>query len=368
MKNINRIIFAAGGTGGHIYPAIAVADELKKINSSVEIKFIGAKGRIEEKIIPQNGYKLETIEVAGFKRSLSLKNIASVFKVFSALSRSKKILKEFSPELVYGTGGFVSGPVLKAAQSLNITNVIEEGNFYPGVTVKLVSPKADKVILNFEGTKKFLKRLDNTTVMSYPVRENMKKYPKAEASEIFGFDPGKKTLLAFGGSQGAHSINSALLKCFKNLTGSGIQIIWQTGNVDFDSVNSQTANNKNVKVLKYIDNIDQAYSACDLVLCRSGISTIMELASFGIPPVFVPYPLASENHQEKNARAVVEKNAGEIILDKDLNEKLEGTVLNLIFDDNRLLYIRNNISKIADKKAATKIAQMLVEMVNTGKN
>lgn len=365
---INRIIFAAGGTGGHIYPAIAIADELVKLNSKIEIKFIGAKGRIEEKIIPANGYKLETIEISGFRRSLNLKNISAAFKIFKALKESKKILKDFAPELVYGTGGFVSGPVLKAAQSFGLPNVIEEGNYYPGVTVKLVSPKADKVILNFEGTKKFLKRADNTVVMSYPVRENMKQYNRAEASGKFGLDENKKILFVFGGSQGARSLNSAMLKCFNNITGSGVQIIWQTGESDFEMVNSAVSSDQNVKVLKYIDKIDYAYSCCDLVVCRSGISTIMELADFGLPAIFVPYPLASENHQEKNARAVTEKNGAEIILDKNLNQKLETTVLNLINDDNRLNYMRNNISKMADKKAASKIAAMLIEMVSKSRN
>ena len=365
---INRIIFAAGGTGGHIYPAIAIADELVKLNSNIEIKFIGAKGRIEEKIIPANGYKLETIEITGFKRSINLKNISAAFKIFKALKESKKILKDFAPELVYGTGGFVSGPVLKAAQSFGLPNVIEEGNFYPGVTVKLVSPKADKVILNFEGTKKFLKRTDNTVVMSYPVRENMKLHDRAEAAKNFGLDESKKILFVFGGSQGARSINSALLKCCKNITSSGTQIIWQTGESDFEMVSSAVSSNNSVKALKYIDKIDYAYSCCDLVVCRSGISTIMELAGFGLPAIFVPYPQASENHQEKNARAVKEKNAADIILDKDLNQKLETMVLNIINDDNRLNYMRNNISKMADKKAASKIAAMLVEMVTKSSN
>ncbi|MEO8513207.1 MAG: undecaprenyldiphospho-muramoylpentapeptide beta-N-acetylglucosaminyltransferase [Ignavibacteria bacterium] len=365
---INRIIFAAGGTGGHIYPAIAIADELRKMNENIKIKFIGAKGRIEEKIVPANGYELETIEVAGFKRSINLKNVTAACKIFKALRDSKKILKDFSPELVYGTGGFVSGPVLRSAQSLGITNVIEEGNFYPGVTVKLVSSKADKVILNFEGTKKFLKRSDNVSVMSYPVRQNLKKYEKNEAGKYFGLDGGKKLLFVFGGSQGARSINSALLKCFKNITGSGVQVIWQTGDSDYDTVNSAVSSNKNVKVLKYIDKIDYAYSACDLVVCRSGISTIMELASFGTAAIFVPYPEASENHQEKNARAVADKNAAEIIVDKDLNQKLESTVLRLINDENKLAYMRGNFSHMADTEAASKIANMLVEMLNKSKN
>ena len=365
---INRIIFAAGGTGGHIYPAIAIADELKKMNSDIKIKFIGAKGRIEEKIVPANGYELETIEITGIKRSLNLKTVTAAFKVFKALRDSKKILKDFSPELVYGTGGFVSGPVLRSAQSLGILNVIEEGNFYPGVTVKLVSAKADKVILNFEGTKKFLKRSDNISVMSYPVRQNLKKYEKADACSYFTLDADKKTLFVFGGSQGAHSINSALLKCFKNLTGSGLQIIWQTGESDYVSVNSAVSSNRNVKVLKYIDKIDYAYSASELVVCRSGISTIMELASFGEAAIFVPYPQASENHQEKNARAVTDKNAAEIITDKELNQKLETTVLRLINDENKLSYMRSNISQMADTEAASKIAHMLVGLLDKSKN
>ncbi len=368
MDKIDRIVFAAGGTGGHIYPAIAIADELLKLNSNIEIRFIGAKGRIEEKIIPMNGYKLETIEITGFKRSFNFKNIISAIKIFKALKDSKKILKEFAPQIVYGTGGFVSGPVLKAAQKLKILNVIEEGNYYPGVTVKLISPKADKVILNFEGTKKYLKRTDNTEFMSYPVRENMKKYPKADAVLEFGFNSDKKILFVFGGSQGAKSINNALLKCFKNLINSGIQIIWQTGEEDFEKIISATSGNIGLKVFKYINKIDMAYSACDLVLCRSGISTIMELALFGIAAVFVPYPFASENHQEKNAAAVAEKNGAALLPDKYLNEKLESSILNLINDENKLSLMRANISKMADKKAASKIAKMLIELVNSRKN
>lgn len=368
MKTIDRIVFAAGGTGGHIYPAIAVADELRKLNKDIEIRFIGAKGRIEEKIVPNSGYKLQTIEASGFKRSLSLKNLATGYKILRALSETKKILKNFAPDLVYGTGGFVSGPVLRSAQSLGITNVIEEGNFYPGVTVKMIAPKADKVILNFEGTKKFLKRQDNVQVMSYPVRESMIKHPAAEARKYFGLNESAKTLLIFGGSQGARSINMAFLKCFKNITGSGIQVIWQTGEPDYEKVKADVSSNRNVKVLKYIDSIEYAYSASDLVLCRSGISTIMELASFGLAAVFVPFPLASENHQEKNAKAIVDKHAAEMITDKELDQKLESTLLRLLGDENKLNYMKNNITQFADPKAASKIANMLVELVNNSKN
>ena len=365
---INRIVFAAGGTGGHIYPAIAVADELKKMNRNIEIKFIGAKGRIEEKIVPQNGYELETIDITGFKRSMSFKNILTGFKIIKALNTAKKILKDFNPEIVFGTGGFVSGPVLKAAHRQGIPNVIQEGNYYPGVTVKLISSTASRVILNFEGTKKFLKRQDNVEVISYPVRENLKKYSKSEAAKYFGLNPDKKILFVFGGSQGANSINTALLKCFSNIAGSGVQIIWQTGDSAFEKISDTVSTSENVKVLKYIDNIDYAYSASDLIVCRAGVSTIMELASFGLAAVLVPYPQASENHQEKNARELVEKDAAEVIIDKDLNQKLENTILRLINDDNKLNYMRANIKQFADTKAASKIAQLLVNMAEKSKN
>ncbi|MFI5211963.1 MAG: undecaprenyldiphospho-muramoylpentapeptide beta-N-acetylglucosaminyltransferase [Ignavibacteria bacterium] len=360
---INKILFAAGGTGGHIYPAIAIADELRKMNQNIDIRFIGAKGRIEEKIVPQNGYKLETIDISGFKRSLSIKNVSAAYKVLKSIRRSKEILNEFKPEIVYGTGGYVSGPVLRTAAKMGIPTVIEEGNYYPGVTVKLVSKYATRVILNFEGTKKYLKRQDNIEIMSYPVRENLKRYGKSESAIYFGLDPNKNILFVFGGSQGANSINNSLKKCFKNITSSGIQIIWQTGDKDFESICKIVNSNKNVKVLKYIDNIDYAYSASDLVLCRSGISTIMELASFGSAAVFVPFPGAAENHQQKNADALAEKNAAEIIPDRELDIKLEPIVTGLLSNKEKLNSFKKNIAQFSNKKAASKIANMLSELI-----
>lgn len=368
QRMIKRIIFAAGGTGGHIYPAIAVADELKKINPEIEILFIGAKGRIEEKIVPNCGYKLRTIDIKGFKRSLSLQNINVTLKLLKALRESKKILKEFKPQVVFGTGGFVSGPVLRSANSMEILTVIEEGNSYPGISVKWLSAKADKVILNFEETKKYLKRKDNIEIMSYPVRENLKKISRDEAIKYFGLDSNKKTLFVFGGSQGAASINKALLNSIESLTKNNIQIIWQTGDTDFEAINSAVKNNYSVKVLKYIDNIAYAYSAADLVVCRAGISTVMELAGFGIAAVFVPYPKSSENHQEKNAMTLVEKNAAEIINDSELDEKFENKVTGLMIDDARREELKNNIKQFADNNAAAKIADMLTILVNTSKN
>jgi UDP-N-acetylglucosamine--N-acetylmuramyl-(pentapeptide) pyrophosphoryl-undecaprenol N-acetylglucosamine transferase len=369
---LKRIMFAAGGTGGHIYPAIAVADELKKLDNKIEIKFVGAKGRIEENIVPANGYELLTIDLRGFYRSLSPKNVGVTLKFLRAVRKSNIYLKEFRPEIVFGTGGFVSGPVLWSASKLRIPTVIQEGNSYPGITVKWLSPKADKVILNFEETKKYLKRQDNIVMMPYPVRANLVKYSKDEALKYFGLSQGegrdRKTIFVFGGSQGAGSINKALLKCFRDLLSNNIQIIWQTGENFYDKIQDEVKLYKNVKVLKYVESIDYAYSAADLIICRSGISTVMELASFGCAAVFVPFSLASENHQEKNANSLADKGAAEMILDKELDQKLQTVILKLINDDKKLDEMKKNILKFADKEAAGKMALLLIEMVNSSKN
>ncbi len=368
MNKISRIVIAAGGTGGHLFPAVAVADELKKMNADTDIRFIGAAGRIEENVIPKRGYKLKTIEIAGFKRSLSPKNLGSFLKLKKAIKESKKYLEEQNPEIVFGTGGYVSGPALWASSGMGIPSVIQEGNYYPGITVKLLAKKMDKVIINFEGTKKFLKRQDNIEFMSYPVRENLKKYSREEACSFFKLDSKKKVLFVLGGSQGAHSINKVLAESIHQLFKQDIQLIWQTGERDYGNTVNMINGLSGIKVFKFIDDVDYAYSAADLVLCRSGISTVMELAFFGAASLFVPYPFASENHQEKNAAAIVEKNAAEMLLDKDIESDLTDKILNLIHNDVRLSEMRTNILKLADRKAATKIAELLIEIAAKHKN
>lgn len=363
---LNRIVFAAGGTGGHIYPAIAIADELKKINEKTEILFIGAKGRIEEKIVPAAGYNLKTVEVRGFYRSINPKNINVVLKFLEAARTSKKYLREFKPEIVFGTGGFVSGPVLWSAAKLGLNTVIQEGNSYPGITVKWLSSKVNKVILNFEETKKHLKRKDNVVMMSYPVRSNLKRYSKSEARKYFGLEADKKTLLVFGGSQGARSINEAMVNSYMKFIENDIQVIWQTGDNIENTGKAELY--KGVKMLKYLDKIDYAYSAADLIVCRSGISTVMELAEFGCAVIFVPFEHASENHQEKNARTLVNKGAAGIILDRELNEKFAITVIDTINDKVLLDRMKQNIKQFADKNAANEIAEYLVEMVKHSGN
>jgi UDP-N-acetylglucosamine--N-acetylmuramyl-(pentapeptide) pyrophosphoryl-undecaprenol N-acetylglucosamine transferase len=358
---INRIIFAAGGTGGHIFPAVAVADEIRKMNSNAEILFIGAAGKLEEKIIPQCGYKLETIDIQGFTRSISPKNIDVIYKLISSVRKSKNIIKAFKPEIVFGTGGFVSGPTLWASSRMKIPTVVQEGNSYPGATVRILSKRVTKVIINFEETKKYLRRKDNAVLMPYPVRRNLRRQDKKEALRAFGLDENKKTIFAFGGSQGAHAINNELMNILHDLNKKDIQVIWQTGIRDYDNISLLSKNNWDVKVFRFLDNMDTAYSASDLVICRAGISSVMELAYFGMASILVPFPYASENHQQKNAVTLVNKNAAEMILDSQIGS-LKDRIIGLLNDNSRLQQMRNNISKIADGDAAYKIAVILNEL------
>jgi UDP-N-acetylglucosamine--N-acetylmuramyl-(pentapeptide) pyrophosphoryl-undecaprenol N-acetylglucosamine transferase len=356
---IERILIAAGGTGGHIYPAVAVADELRKINEDVKILFVGAKGKMEEKIIPSCGYRLITIEISGFERKLNLKNLFNTGKLVKALKISKKIIKDFNPQVVFGTGGYVSGPVLWAASKLGIPTAVHEGNFYPGATVRLLASKVDKLILNFEETKKYFKKDNNILLMNCPVRKNLNRLSKREAAAAFGLDHNKKILFVVGGSLGAGSINEAVSGFAGMLCEREIQLIWQTGQNDYNLYSEKFLGNNSIKILKYIDNMDAAYSACNLIVCRAGISTIMEVAAFGCAAIFVPYPKAAENHQEKNARAMVKAGAAEMILDNDLKRDLMNFILRLMDNDQITARLKEKVKSFADPDAAYKLAELL---------
>ncbi len=365
---MTKAVFAAGGTGGHIFPAIAVADELRTMVRDIHIVFAGAKGKIEEQIVPKNGYMLKTFEISGFKRSISLKNIAVLSKFTKALKEAKEYLNEFRPGIVYGTGGYVSGPVLTASVRLGIPTVIQEGNFYPGLTVKWLARKVNRVLLNFEESKRFFGRQDNLEVMHYPVRARLKRYAKAEALRFFGLKESKKTLFAFGGSQGASSINKALLGSAEKIERSNMQLIWQTGASDFETIKEKIKGFENIKLFEFIDNIEYAYSAADLVVCRAGVSTLMELASFGAAVLFVPFALASDNHQEKNAKALVDAGAAEILLDQHVEAELFNHINRLLNDKNKLVKMGGNIRRFADSSAASRIAGLLIKISQEKKN
>lgn len=360
-----RFVMTGGGTGGHIFPAIAIADELRRQFEDAEILFIGAKGKMEEKVVPDNNYAIRLIEVTGFSRKNVFKNFKFVKNFFSSMRECKKILAEFRPDAVIGTGGYVSGPVVYSAVKMKIPAIIQEGNSYPGKVTKTMSGKADKVIINFEETLNFLKRKDNVVRISYPVRSKLKQVDKNTAKRFIGFDNENKTLFVFGGSQGAAGINNAVIKILNTLREKNINLIWQTGKSNFEQIKNEIKdNNKNIKLFGFISEMDMAYSAADLVVCRAGISSIMEICLLGKASVLIPYPYAAENHQEKNAVSLVKMNAAVMIKESEQEEKLSRTIIGLMSDGNKLAELGGNASRLYDRDAPEKIVTEIIKTIN----
>ncbi|HEX2788455.1 MAG TPA: undecaprenyldiphospho-muramoylpentapeptide beta-N-acetylglucosaminyltransferase [Ignavibacteria bacterium] len=356
-----KIIISGGGTGGHIYPAIAIADALKKNYEEVEILFIGAKGRLEERLVPEYNYNFKIIDIAGFDRKRLHKNLGLPVKLLRSVTNSMKIIKGFNADIVIGTGGFVCFPVVYAAQRLKMPNVIQEGNSFAGKTVKMLSKRADKVIVNFDDTRKYLKRNDNVIRISHPIRSSMHRIDKVEAKAKLGLD-NNKTIFIFGGSQGAAGINDAIAEIAKKLAEKNINIIWQTGKAQYENLKNKFEKfSYRIKIFEFINDMQTAYSAADLVICRAGIGSIMELASMKQPAILVPYPFATENHQEFNARSLEKENAAIVILQKNLYGDLFNKINEVLFDETRLAKLSDNIFKFADPEAADKIAKIVIE-------
>lgn len=371
LPNAVRIVLSGGGTGGHVYPGIAIANELEKLLPDVEIIFVGVKNRIESKIVPREGYSLKTIHVQYLSRKLGLSTITFFFSLLVGLVQSLFFLLRFRPHVVIGTGGFVSGPVLFAAQLLKIPTLIQEQNSYPGITTKLLAGRAKKIHLAFEEAIQYLKKVRDKTrfeITGNPVRLPSRKVEKKTALEKFGLETGKKTLLLFGGSQGASALNDALLQCLPTLS-TKIQIIWQTGEPDFAALEKacQKFDHK-IYIQPFIYNMLDAYSAADLAFCRSGAITIAELVQLGVPAIFVPYPFAAEAHQEKNARVLVDAGATEMILQSDLTAKiLKRKIETMIFDQKRLDQLSKNLKNFYYQDAAKNIAQSAIYLTHANR-
>ncbi|MGD0337308.1 MAG: undecaprenyldiphospho-muramoylpentapeptide beta-N-acetylglucosaminyltransferase [Bacteroidota bacterium] len=357
-----KVIFAGGGTGGHVFPAIAIADEVKKLDPSSEILFVGTKERIESRLVPQKGYPFRTIWISGFRRKLSLDNLLFPLKILVSLMQSLILLKSEKPDVVVGTGGYVCGPVLYVASILEIPTVVQEQNSLPGVTTRLLSRRATEVHLMFESAVRYLKRSDNVKITGNPTREILGSISRKDALHYFGFVGSKKTLLVLGGSLGALSINNAVLRCLKDFGNAGIQIIWQTGEQDYERVRSLTGEFPDVKVFKFIESMEYAYAAADLTLCRAGAITIAELTRLGVPTVLIPYPYAAANHQVENAKAMVKAHAAEMIMDHETDRKTCETVLGLIRDDARLKTMHENSLMLGKPAAAKDIARSVVAL------
>ncbi|MDP6908233.1 MAG: undecaprenyldiphospho-muramoylpentapeptide beta-N-acetylglucosaminyltransferase [Flavobacteriales bacterium] len=360
-----RVIISGGGTGGHIFPAIAIANALKKLQEDIEILFVGALGKMEMEKVPAAGYKIIGLNIAGFNRSLTLKNLSFPFKLIGSLFQSFKIVKDFKPNVVVGVGGFASGPVMYAASKKNIPTVIQEQNSYAGVTNKILGKRAKKICVAYENMDRFFPS-ERITRTGNPVRQDILNLEgKCELGmDTFNLDPNKKTLLVIGGSLGARSINLAVKENIGRFKDADVQVIWQTGKLFIDEAKKavETANATNIHVAEFIYTMDQAYAVADVVISRAGASSISELCIVGKPAVLVPFPFAAEDHQTKNAMALVNEHAAILVADKNAQKEACHNALNLMANDEECKTLSTNIRKLALPNADEEIAREILKL------
>ena len=357
-----RVIIAGGGTGGHIFPAVAIANALKKIEPETELLFVGAKGRMEMEKIPEAGYKIEGIDIAGFNRSSLIKNLDLPFKLLKSFLEVRRIVRDFRPDAVIGVGGYSSFPVLRYAQAKGIPTFIHESNAFAGKANKMLGRKAEKIFVASEGMDKFFPAA-NILVTGNPVRAGIKgnAISREEGIRFFGLDPLKPTIFSTGGSLGAKSINEAIAEHIGEFEKNGIQLIWQTGKPFGSRARACAAGRENIRTAEFIKDMEYAFAAADLVISRSGAMSIAELCVVKKPVVFVPYPFAAEDHQTANAQALVRKKAGLMVRDQEANEKLAPTVIQLIKDEPGKKELIDNIGKLAVTNADEAIAKTILD-------
>ena len=369
-----KVIIAAAQTGGHINPGIAIANKIKKENKNARIMFIGTTRGLENDLVPRAGFELRTIEAYGINRKISITNIKNMFKTMKGLGEAKKIVKEYKPDIVIGTGGFICGPVLMAAKKYKIPTVLHESNAFPGVAVKLLSKKVDTILLGFEDAKKRLPNAKKIVVTGTPTKIKKVELSQAQKEKMIQELGLKKDLpiaLVFGGSQGAQSINSTLIDIIKESGNKNYQIIWASGPKQYDIIKETLKENKmdinkieNVKILPYIYNMEEMMNLVDVVVSRSGAMTITEVAITGKPAIFIPFPFATENHQEYNAKVLENVGAAKIILDKDLNKESLSNALNEILKDkNKLAQMSKNAEKVSISDVEEKIYEEIKKIL-----
>lgn len=372
LSNINsdiscpsiRIMLAGGGTGGHIFPAIAIANAIRQRVPTADILFVGAKGKMEMVKVPEAGYNVIGLDIAGYSRGSLIKNFKLPFKLLKSFIQVRRILKSFNPSLIVGVGGYSSFPVLRLAQAKNIPTFIHESNSYPGKSNIILSKKAKKVFVAFEGMSQFFPS-EKIIITGNPVRKIFSTYNviRKEAVEYFGLRPDKKTVLVVGGSLGARSINQAIDKNLDFFRGNDLQLIWQTGNHFASTAARDAEESINVWCNEFIDKIEYAYVAADIVVSRAGAMAVAELAIVGKPVIFIPYPYASEDHQTSNALALVNKKAALIIRDEEVSVKLISAIKSLINDDALCLELKNNILKFSNTTADEVIAAEVLKYI-----
>lgn len=361
-----RIIISGGGTGGHLFPAIAIANALKRLEPAAKILFVGADGRMEMQKVPEAGYEITGLPVAGLVRGASIRNISVAFRLFRSMLKAGKIIKRFRPDVVVGVGGYASGPVLKQAQRWGIPTVIQEQNSYAGVTNKLLAKKAERICVAYEGMERYFPK-EKIMLTGNPVRQaydNLESL-KAEALGHFRLKAGMPVILVLGGSLGAGTINGSVGGGIDRIEASGVQMIWQTGSHWYDRMR-ELAEEKgvtNIVVTGFINRMDLAYAAADVIISRAGAGTISELALVGKPVILVPSPNVAEDHQTHNAMALVSNNAAILVKDADAQSELIGTALALVNDIEKRKTLSENIRRMAIRDADEVIAREILKLV-----
>ena len=353
-----RFLFAGGGTGGHLYPAIAVADEIRKLHPESEIIFVGTKSKIEGRVVPKLGYGFKSIWIKGFARKFNLENLLFPLKLFVSLMQSLIISFKFKPKVAIGSGGYVAGPAIWGASVLGAKVILMESNSYPGVTTRLLERYADELHIAFEDSKKYLRQTEKIKVTGNPVRTELGSSNKEEAKKFFGLDASKTTVLVLGGSLGAASINEAVASCVEELENNSLQVIWQTGKNYYPKYKS--INFGSVKILDFVEDMNKAYSVCDVLVARAGATTIAELTVLGIPSILIPSPHVAENHQYYNAKSLSDNNAAVLIKDSEVKDILKNKILELAGDKSLQRTLKENAIKLSKPEAANVIAKSAI--------
>ena len=366
-----KIIISGGGTGGHIYPAIAIANSLKNKYINTEILFIGAKGKMEMEKVPDAGYKIEGLWISGLQRKLTIKNILFPLKVIYSLYKAKKIIRNFKPNVVIGVGGYASGPTLRAAINFNIPTLIQEQNSYPGITNKILSKKVDKICVAYEGMEKYFPP-EKICLTGNPVRQDItsEEISIDKAMNFFNLNNKMKTLLVIGGSLGARTINQSISNILHIFGSLNIQVLWQTGKYYYETAKKEIEKNNftNIHVFEFINKMEFAYKVADFVISRAGAIAISELCIVAKPVILIPSPNVAEDHQTKNALALVKNKAAILVRDDDAFTKLKENLEKLIYDVDLQNVLSENMKKIAYNNAADKIAEIAISLNNLNVN
>ena len=359
----NNILISGGGSGGHIFPALAIADKINEKNKNSKIIFVGARGKMEMKKVPKHGYKIIPILISGFQRKNFFKNLFLPVKIIISLISSLFIVIKYKPVLVIGTGGYASGPLLFISSILNIPSLIQEQNSFPGVTNRILSKFVDKICVAYENMDKYFPK-SKIILTGNPIRSLVfKNHNQAKAKSYFNLSQSNFTVLSIGGSLGAFSINNAIKQNISFFIENNINLIWQTGKAFYDKAKDDVVNEKNIALFKFIEDMDYAYSAADIIISRAGAIAISELTVVGKPVILIPSPNVAENHQYKNAQSLVNNNAAMLVEDDDTNIKIVKEINKLILNKEIRSKLSSNIKKLKKNKSTDKIYDMVKELL-----